>query len=333
MLTPMDLPTASAGPWLLLGLVLGLLLAGGAALAVVGLRGQGRRRAAAVEPAPGGWVEDDLPAFLDLPGGVADEDTATSAPLPLAPAPERRPVPAHAASGDDRSSSRLLVGLAGAALVLVGIAAAVAAVAPGPPSSAAPAPEPAPDPGPTWTAPDLTPMPDRPEAGAPGAGDLASASVPVGESGVVARAEFEGIVLERRAVGVTAAYPSASVTAEAVPGGPALAHLRLPLWNCLTDSAPADPVAAGCRRLPTELAEQPTPALSVTEDGDGLRIAGRFPTYVRPTGTPPEWTGRVYQLAIRIAPDGDGVTGSLHLGTERAEALTDPRLGELRRGR
>src|SRR3712207_7295266 len=56
-------------------------------------------------------------------------------------------------------------------------------------------------------------------------------------SGVVARLAFGGIVVERQAVGTTVAYPSVSVTA-AGDGGTALAHVRLPTWNCLTPEPP-----------------------------------------------------------------------------------------------
>jgi hypothetical protein len=224
----------------------------------------------------------------------------------------------------------VLLVLATVALLLVGAAAGLSVVGSPESSTATAARTTAP---PTWDLPDLTAFPERPEPGDPGAGRLAAASVPLGDGGAFTRLTFEGLVLERRAVGVTAAYPSLSLTAAQVPGGPALAHVVLPVWNCLTDIAPDDPDAAGCRRLPTEYAELATPALTVTDDGDGLRIDGRFPTYVRPSGTAPEWTGRVYRLAAHVAPDGDGATGTLHLGTERAAAVGNPLLSDFRRGR
>jgi hypothetical protein len=218
-------------------------------------------------------------------------------------------------------------------VLLVGVAAVIAAVAtPEPAGESSRAGGPA-DPQLTWEAPDLTAVPEDPQPGDPGAGRFAAASVPIGDDGALARLAFEGLVLERRAVGATIAYPSVSVTATEVPGSPALAHVRLPLWNCLTDTAPDDPVAAGCRRLPPEYAELPTPALTVTEDDDGLRIAGRFPTYVRPGGTPPEWTGRVYPFVVHVGPDGDHAAGTLHLGTVRARSIDDPLLSDFRRGR
>ncbi len=221
--------------------------------------------------------------------------------------------------------------LATVALLLIGVASALAVFSGRDPSTpAAERSVPAP---PTWDVPDLTAPPEQPEPGDPGAGRLMTTSVPIGDDGVFARLAFEGLVLERRAVGITAAYPSVSVTAAEVPGGPALAHVRLPVWNCLTDTAPVDPVAAGCRRLPTEYAELPTPALTVTEQGDGLRISGRFPTYVRPAGSPPAWTGRVYPLTVHIAADGGDATGALHLGTQRADAVDDPLLTDFRGGR
>jgi hypothetical protein len=359
MLAPMELAAASAGPWLLLGVVVGVLLAGMVALAAVALRRPSRATATPdegavpeAEPAPGeGWTEDDLPGFLDHPPGVATEaDTAAAGEAVLAPAqrsaggdvplrapsaaesPVRRAVPAHAAAGAPQTGRYLLV-LTALAVVLIGIAAAIAAVT-DPGGSTAPARSAAEMPAPpTWDLPDLAALPERPEPGDPDAGRLATSSVPIGSQGALARLAFEGLILERRAVGVTAAYPSISVTAADLPGGPALAHVQLPVWNCLTDSAPADPDAAGCRRLPTEYAELATPALEVTPDGEGLRVSGRFATYVRPAGSDPEWTGRAYRLAVHIAPDDDSASGTLHLGTERTDSVDDPLLSEFRRGR
>jgi hypothetical protein len=265
------------------------------------------------------------------------EPTAAIPDPPLAApesdVPARRRVPAHALSAPAPQPGRLLLVLASVALLLIGIAAALGVVSDGataPVESTGAAAEPSEPP--TWDLPDLASLPEQPEPGDPGAGRLAAASVPIGDDGALARLSFEGLVLERKAVGITAAYPLVSTTSAGVPGGPALAHVVLPVWNCLTDTAPDDPEAAGCRRLPTEYAELPSPALSVTDDGEGLRISGRFPTYLRPNGTAPEWTGRVYPLAVHVQPDGEGATGTLHLGTERAESVDDPRLSELRRG-
>ena len=344
----MDLAAASAGPWLVLGVVVGVLLAGLLVLAVVSVRRTTRSSSAPAAsadteatPAPvEGWVEDDLPGFLDQPPGTAPDATAAveGAPAqdpPLVPpepsaAPARRRLPAHSvpASSAAAAPGRLLLVLATVAVLLVGVASALAVVST-PSASTRSEPEPAP---PAWDLPDLTALPGQPQPGDPGAGRLAAASVPIGDRGALARLAFEGLVLEHRAVGVTAAYPSVSVTAADVNGGPALAHVRLPVWNCLTDTAPDDPVAAGCRRLPPEYAELPTPALTISEHGDGLRISGRFATYVRPAGSPPAWTGRVYPFTVHVQPDGDGATGTLHLGTERAGAVDDPRLSDFRRG-
>jgi hypothetical protein len=343
MLTPMDLAAAWAGPWLVLGVVIGLVLAGVLAMAI---RAGHRTRPPATAPdqpeqpeQPQGWVDDDLPGFLEQPPGVAPdvrtpESAAPTPDPPLAAPTQRRRVPAHARGGPTAPEpGRVLVLLASVALVLVGIAAALGvATTDGPPTAADPRPSAEQDPRPTWDLPDLTAFPERPEPGDPGAGRLAAASVPIGDDGALARLAFEGVVLERKAVGVAVAYPSVSVTAAEVPGGPALAHVVLPLWNCLTDTAPEDAEAAGCRRLPTEYADLPSPALTVADDGEGLRISGRFATYLRPNGTAPEWTGRVYPLAVRVQPDGKGATGALHLGTERAESVDDLRLSELRRG-
>ena len=119
----------------------------------------------------------------------------------------------------------------------------------------------------------------------------------------MARLAFGGLVVERQAVGTTVAYPMVSVTA-AGDGGTALAHVRLPSWNCLAAEAPEDPEAAGCVRSRTEYADLPSPALTVTRDGEDLRLTGRFPTYTRPIGTAPAYTGRVYALTVTVSPAG-----------------------------
>ena len=343
----MDLAVASAGPWLVLGVVVGVLLAGVLALAVVSARRTTRSSSAPAAsadteatPAPvEGWAEDDLPGFLDQPPGTAPqhEDAPPQGDAPLAALeppvrPIRRRIPAHAATAGSATPApaRVLVVLSTVALLLIGVASVLAALPTPGPSRAANTESSRT--APAWDLPDLTALPGQPQHGDPGAGRLAAASVPIGDRGALARLAFEGLVLERRAVGVTAAYPSVSVTAADVNGGPALAHVRLPVWNCLTDTAPDDPVVAGCRRLPPEYAELPTPALTISEHGDGLRISGRFATYIRPAGSPPAWTGRVYPFTVHVQPDGDGATGTLHLGTERAGAVDDPRLSDFRRG-
>ena len=242
----MDLAASSAGPWLVLGVVLGVLLAGLAVLAVAGLRRPSSTAAEANDgPAPEvagrhGWAVDDLPGFLDSPPGTEDPGGTTIAaaahmrltagPLLLDP-PAARPAARRAGSdGSDRTERRLLVALATASLLLVGTAAAVAAVTTEASSASSTAPVPAqvPAPGPTWRAPDVSGVPAEPAPGDPGAGRLAARSVPVGPDGALARAAFGGLVLERRGVGVTVAYPAVSVTATEVGRGPALAHVLLP---------------------------------------------------------------------------------------------------------
>ena len=123
--------------------------------------------------------------------------------------------------------------------------------------------------------------------------------MPLGRSGIAVSATFQGLVLEQRAVGLTVTYPSLSVTTD---GSRSLAHLRLPTWNCLADRPPADPEAAGCRATVAEYAELPSPALRVTREDAGWRLHGRFPTYTRPRGTGPQYTGRVYELDVAVEP-------------------------------
>jgi hypothetical protein len=246
---------------------------------------------------------------------------------------------ALASAGPDPAPRTLAV-LVAAGLALVAVLAGVALgtdaperAAGAPPPTSAPTSS-APPAAPTTARPELPPVPDDPLPGERGAGLLAARSVPLGRDGVTARLALGGLVLEQRAVGVTVGYPSVSVSVGT--DGTALAHLRLPTWNCLGTTAPADPRAAGCAPTGTEYADLPSPALRVTRDGDGLRLTGRFPTYARPSGTPPAYTGRVYDLTVTVAPTGpaeDGEApagGALFLGTARAEALPDPLLSRIR---
>jgi hypothetical protein len=166
-------------------------------------------------------------------------------------------------------------------------------------------------------------VPSAPAPGQPGAGALAGTSVPLGRDGLAADLSFGGVVLEPRAVGVTATYPRVSLTGN---GARWVAHVELPTYNCLAAAAPADPVAAGCSPALPEYADLTSPALRVTRERDGrLQVTGRFPTYLRSNGGPPDWTGRGYELTVTAAPAGrvpargrvDAV-GELRLGTGRA---------------
>ncbi|SHG87235.1 hypothetical protein SAMN05444351_3506 [Geodermatophilus nigrescens] len=319
--------TAPVAAWLVLGLALAGLAAAAVLLARTRPAGRPAQRTAAPAPAQASrWAQDDLPAFLEAPPGT---------PRPPVAAP---PEPPLAGPDDDGDAGRAVAALAAAALALVAVLAGVAlaaredpapAAAPPPVATAAPPP-----PAPAPAAPDLPLPPADPLPGERGAGLLAARSVPLGDGGVSARLALGGLVLERRAVGVSVGYPAVSVTAG--ESGAALAHLRLVTWNCLGSTAPEDPAAAGCAATGVEYADLPTPALGVTRDGDALRLTGRFPTYTRPTGTPPAYTGRVYDLSVTVAragPPRDGeapAEGALFLGTERADSLPDPLLSRFR---
>ena len=142
-------------------------------------------------------------------------------------------------------------------------------------------------------------------------------------------------MLEPRAVGITATYPSVEVSWNR---GQAVAHLRLPTFNCLSAAAPDDPEAAGCVASLTEYADLSSPALTVTGEDGTVRLAGRFPTYLRPNGSPPVWTGRVYEFAVRAAPvDGEPAEGwvpaegEIRLGSGAAPTLDDAGVMVLRR--
>jgi hypothetical protein len=301
-------------PWLVLGAVLGIALVALAALITVLLlrRPEGRRppEPAEVAPAPA----DDLPDFLEHPPGSAGAPppTAAAAGWPVLAAPPASAAPAEATTPSGgrsrRQTASALAAMGGTALVLVGVAAALAVAAQ---PSAAPRDDAAP-PG-SSTAP---------VSGSDDAGARADASGTPGRDGLAARLTFGGVVLERRAVGVTAAYPRISVTSD---GEDAVAHVELPTYNCLTGEAPDDPVAEGCVASLTEYADLAAPDLRVVRDGDGARLSGAFPTYLRPNGSAPTRTGRVYELTVRIEarsgdPDDGWVpaTGVLTLGADRA---------------
>ncbi|MGY1623486.1 hypothetical protein ACI789_14920 [Geodermatophilus sp. SYSU D00965] len=335
----MDSSAPAAVPWVVLGVAL-LALAGLVAVGLRSRRGRSRTPVAPAAPPPerprSRYPHDDLPGFLEAPPGTPA--TAPAAAEPPSPAP---PPPADDAPG----AGRAVAGMAAAALVLVAAVALVAALVGGDHSAAAP-PAPSSVPRPTVASttaaplPALPGVPSDPLPGESGAGALASRSIPLGADGVTATLGFGGVVVEEHAVGVTVAYPTVSVTAAGDPAedGVALAHVRFPTWNCLTDTAPADPEAAGCVRSRTEYADLPSPALTVTREGDDVRLTGRFPTYTRPIGTAPAYTGRVYELTVTVSPAAEvrhgraAAEGTLFLGTDRATTVDAPGVNVVRYG-
>lgn len=273
MLAGMDIPVATAAPWIVLGAVLGVLLLVAAGLAAW------RRRRGRSEPEPG---VDDLPGFLESPPGVG-EHPATSgwALLAAPPAPPRQPA-------GRRWPVAALTASGLALLLLAGVAAVLAVTARSEDRS----------PG------DRFPVTARPE-------------------GVALELAFGGVVLERRPVGVTATYPRVVVTSD---GGQDVAEVELPTYNCLTAEAPDDPEAAGCTPAGTEHARLASPELTLESGEDGeVRVSGRFPTWLRPNGSPPEPTGRAYEIDVTVAPDGRArggewvpAAGTLRLGEDSA---------------
>src|SRR5687768_2157092 len=69
---------ATGWPWLVLGIVLGLLIAGVCAWAAVGARRPRPSPEPAPPPPPDGWAADDLPGFLEHPPGVATDSARTA---------------------------------------------------------------------------------------------------------------------------------------------------------------------------------------------------------------------------------------------------------------
>jgi hypothetical protein len=315
MLRAMTIPGAAVGLLLAAGLALGVLLA----MLLPAARDRRRGRPPPPTSPPRGFPDDDLPGFLATPPGSDGKGAVPRSGWAVLSAPPGPP-PAPATPPRLRiGRPALIAGLA--ALVL--LAAFVAVVATADPRRPVPGTEHRPAPN----AARLPAVPTAPASGAPGAGVLAATDLPAGRHGVTADLTFTGIVLERRAVGVTAAYPHVRISDD---GSASLAHVRLVTFNCLADAAPADPVAAGCSRVVPEYAELPSPALQVTRSrAGGLALRGRFPTYVRPNGTPAVWTGEVYELRIEVSPTtaeraGTEVpaTGFLQLGDDRARTTT-----------
>ena len=292
MLTAMEIPE-TAGPWLVLGVVLGVLVPVLAALAV-GL--PGRRRQPGPPPVEADEpARDDLPGFLDSPPGSVPAPAVPVTAWPALSPPPAPPGPAAPDRPDGGDGLRLLVAMGVSALLLVGAAAAVAAAGASDRTGDAAADDRAPGP--------------------PAPGDVA------------ADLTFGGLVLDRQAVGVTVTYPRVLVGSDR---GRTTAELELPTFNCLRDTAPVDPVAAGCTRSVTESAALSEPDLTVrTDDGD-LLVTGSFATSRRRNGLPPVPTGRVLEVVVDVAPeagrsaaDGTAATGSLELGDDRAETTDD----------
>ena len=299
-----------------LGVLLGLLGVALAALAAYLVARRTLPGAPAAPPAARSGPDDDLPGFLETPPGTS---AASSAPrigwtalAPSAP-PSTTETPrvhdGHLALGAMAAVGVLLIALAVALLTGRNDRPHHRHDAGGPPRDS-----------PAASA--------APSTATGSAGELAGESVPLGSAGVEARLSFAGLVLERHAVGVTATYPRLEVTSD---GERSLAHLELPTFSCLTGEAPEDPVAAGCRRAGTEYADLDSPGLSLTGSGDRLRLSGDFPTYLRPTGGPPEWTGRTYRIEVSATSTDGAVDGSLALGDERTTTTDDPEVNVLRR--
>ncbi|MCA0146248.1 hypothetical protein [Blastococcus sp. LR1] len=284
----MDVLAAGSAAELVLGTVLGVLLAVAAGAAFLRARRPGPPRAP--EPTTPPRV-DDLADFLEHPPGTRPgEPTAQGWVSLAAPPPPPEPAPAPAPSVD----SRPLVVLCLLALALVGVAAAVAVGSrdPEPPVEAA-----------------------RPSASEP-----ASDPAPPPE-GTTGRLTAGGLVLEQRAVGITVAYPELTLTTD---GSGSRLELRLPTWNCLAARAPEDPEAAGCAPSLVEHAELESPELVVERDGDGLLLRGPAATEVRPAGSAPEPTGRVYDLELNLLSADGTAVGEVRMG-----AGTAPVSGEL----
>lgn len=333
----MDSSAATASVVVLTVAGLGLFLV---AVTAVLLRPGRRKRPAPPGTALPAAVDDDLPAFHSHPPGspgAPARRVPTGAPVPLAPAGPRGGTDAPPPPADEGVRViRFLLALAALALALIAAAAAAAlpsarAEQAGPAAPRSPA-----GPSRAVAVPDLPAVPVSPAPGQPGAGELAYLSLPPGPRETAARMSFGGVVLEQQAVGATMTRPAAGLTSS---GRQALLHLRLPTWNCLAPEAPDDSAAAGCVPSVTEYGDLPSPALSTSSDGRSLLLQGRVPTYTRPDGSAPVYTGRVYEVTLTVKPGrrlGPGryvAEGSLTLGSGTTQTDGDPVLNVLIRGR
>ncbi|MGY1835174.1 hypothetical protein ACI79P_08700 [Blastococcus sp. SYSU DS0510] len=228
---------------------------------------------------------DDLADFLEHPPGTREEPPRAAGWVGLAPEP---PAPLSGAT------ARRWWVAAGAAVTALALAGAVVVATGG-------------DGGRS-----TLPVATRPAGQEPDAGTLE------------ADLAFAGLVLEQRAVGITAAYPEAQLT---TGGDGTRLTIRLPTYNCLAAVAPPDPEAAGCVAAAVEQGTVQTPDLRLERSGGRLLLSGELATWTDPTGSPPEPTGRVYPLQLTLSP-GDQVAaggwrdvlGRLELGTESAPA-------------
>lgn len=280
---------------------------------VSGTRGSSRGSA-------GRFPDDDLPGFLSSPPGTprpADDGRTGPAGVPV-----RDPGP--------RRHARVLAGTAATVLVIGALVTAgvlgTRHPSPTAPRGAAATPSPAaPSSAPPSAPPAALPdQPLQPSPGDPGAGVLAGTDLPVGAGDVGAHLAASGLVLAQVPAGVTAGFPAVALTTD---GDRAVLHLDLPTANCLTPTAPARPDDAGCQPVAREFGDLASPALRMTSDGDRLVFTGRVPTYLRPDGAPPVWTGRTLDVTVTVDlpdPTGDGplpAGGSVTIGDVTAPTL------------
>jgi hypothetical protein len=282
----MDVLAAGSAAELVLGAVLGVLLALAAGAAFLGARRPASPRAPEPTAAP---RVDDLADFLEHPPGTRPAQPTPQGWVSLAaPPPPPAPAPPVAAV-----VSRPLAVLCLLALAAVGVAAAVALAGS--------------DPG--------------PDAGAAHPSASEPAPPPAGTGGLLIAG---GLVLEQRAVGITVGYPELTLDTDGAGGR---LELRLPTWNCLAARAPEDPEAAGCAPSLVEHAVLESPELVVVRDGNGLLLRGLAATEVRPAGSAPEPTGRVYELELSVASTDGTTDGEVRIGSGIA-----PVTGELSGG-
>jgi hypothetical protein len=329
---------AHLGTWLVVGVLIGMALALLLGVLAVGVRRARRARRLVGPPPPQRpatgsapaatrtgptFAVDDLPGFAERPPGwTAGHWT---------PSPDSASEHADSGSGPGASPTppgNTDLGRAGTAAVAVAVLFLVAAVAVayagGSTTASARSPDATVTTAPSTSSPLSQPAPAP--ATETAAAALAFRSVQLGEDGVAASVTFQGVVLEQRPVGLTVTYPSVSLTTD---GRRSLAHVRLPTFNCLTAEPPADPLAAGCARSLTEYADLAGPQLQISRDDERIELVGLFPTYTRPNGSAPGYTGRAYQLAATITADGpehDGqapAAGVVRIGLDSAPTTAD----------